>query len=158
MVIGTRDSIFDWMKCHENLACEFSTFQTTMNTFKISPVKKLDPLLRFELYDDEAQNNGEEQHHIDGHSRKNLISLIRPFFSPGTGTKKYNGSSKMRLEISVHDYNKHHSDQSYQHRCKSSTPVMKTEVVRGTRLLHVLNDWQDQLNLEQIKKSYDYEL
>ncbi|GBB89591.1 hypothetical protein RclHR1_16310001 [Rhizophagus clarus] len=154
VVIGTRDSIFDWMKCHEDLTCEFSLFQTT--------TKNLEPILRFELYDDEVQHDDEEQQQIEpnhGHSRKKIINMIKPLFSSGTknGTKKYNGSSKMRLEISVYDFKKRISTQDQAHH-HQSTPIMKSEIVRGARLLHVLNEWQEKLNLEQIKKSYDYEL
>ncbi|GES86151.1 hypothetical protein GLOIN_2v1837969 [Rhizophagus clarus] len=129
VVIGTRDSIFDWMKCHEDLTLQ---------------------------HDDEEQQQIEPNH---GHSRKKIINMIKPLFSSGTknGTKKYNGSSKMRLEISVYDFKKRISTQDQAHH-HQSTPIMKSEIVRGARLLHVLNEWQEKLNLEQIKKSYDYEL
>ncbi|PKY18038.1 hypothetical protein RhiirB3_405034 [Rhizophagus irregularis] len=66
----------------------------------------------------------------------------------------------MRLEISVSNY-KHNSksmNQLHHHQHKNSIPVMETEAISGTKLLHVLNEWQDNLNVEQLKKSCDYEI
>jgi hypothetical protein len=139
--------------------CEFSSLRldhTTTNTFKIS----LDSILRFELYDDEERHQGEEEHSDNGqhhgHHCGKILNIIKPIFS--SGTKKYNDSSKMRLEISVHDYNKPTLKSADQFHHKNPTPVMETEAISGTKLLFVLNEWQNQLNLEQRKKSYDYEL
>ncbi|GBB89471.1 hypothetical protein RclHR1_16170003 [Rhizophagus clarus] len=141
IVMGTKDSIFDWMEYYERLVCEFSSLQLDHTTAENH--------LRFELHDDE------EQHHC--------CNIIRKLFS--NGTKKYNGSSKMRLEISIHNNiarNSGHVEQLHQH---YSAPVMEANCKSGTRLLNILNEWYDyrisnnnKFNYEQLRKICDYEI
>jgi hypothetical protein len=137
------------MENYEKLVCEFSSLRLDRTT----TTEKL----RFELYD------VEEQHH------NHDCNFIKKLFS--NETKKYHGSSKMRLEISIRNNNNartsEHVEQLHHHCCKNSTPVMEADCKSGTRLLHVLNKWYDyrvlnnnnnKLNFEQMKKSWDYEL
>lgn len=148
IVIGTKDSIFNWMEYYETLICEFSSLHLNRTTI----AEDLYPILRFELHDDEGQANNQ------------YCNIMRKLFL--NGIKKYHGSSKMRLEISINNNNTHTSELEEQLHCKNQTPVMEVNCKSGTRLLHVLNKWYNyrisnnnkKLDFEQMKKNCDYEL
>ncbi|GBB91852.1 hypothetical protein RclHR1_19270004 [Rhizophagus clarus] len=154
MVVGTKDEIFDWLKHYEELVCEFDQEfdhsktslrhnNTTTNKFKIS-VKNHVQEITFELY------NEEEKHHHHG-----VISKFISF-----GTKKYNGSTRMRLEINSRNYDDNLSTS------KSANPTlaMKAKGKDGVNLRFVLNEWEKHHgksktlnNQNKLRSTCDYE-
>jgi hypothetical protein len=108
-------------------------------------VKNHDQEITFELYNEEKH----QQHHHHG--------ILPKFLS--FGTKKYNGSTKMRLEINARNYD----DNLSTSKSRNPTLAMKAKGKNGTKLRFVLNAWEKHhgksktLNNQNKLKSADYE-
>jgi hypothetical protein len=154
------------MEHHEKVVCELDQeffllphpkpSLRSNHTYKISSAEVSDPVIMFELYDDEHHH-----HNHDNHNHDNILKVIPKLFS----TKRYHGSSKMRLEISVRKFDK--PSKSSDDEGVNQTPIMKVKGRSGKKLRHVLNVWdhgrsrtlnnRNKLSLEQSRMTSDYE-
>ncbi|RIA95870.1 hypothetical protein C1645_733746 [Glomus cerebriforme] len=122
IVVGTKDSIFEWMEYYGSIICELDKEprhvyhsksmpkHTSKHQFKISLINH-HKMLNFDLYD-------EKEH--DG--------IVKRLFAPG--------KSKMKLEIKV-DYDNNLSTEHINH-VNNTTPVMSAKCENGTRLQDAL--------------------
>jgi hypothetical protein len=157
VVTGTKDSIFDWMQLHGKLACVFDQEAHTQfmshpkprrhsheysrtNEFKISFTESPNVTITFELH-------CEEEHH-----HRNQHNLIKKIFS-SSGTKKYNGSTKMRLEINACNYDEINVG-PLALECENQNPIMKAKSPSGVKLQQVLKTW---INHEKSKMLSDHQ-
>ncbi|EXX67555.1 hypothetical protein RirG_113190 [Rhizophagus irregularis DAOM 197198w] len=115
IVFGTKDEIFDWLKQYEELVCEIDQKNSEKNH---------DHEITFELYNEEEKQHHHQHHH---HHLPKFLSF---------GTKKYNGSTKMRLEINAHYY-----DDDNLSKDEHQTPAMKAKGKNGIKLRSILNVW-----------------
>jgi hypothetical protein len=133
IVIGTKDSIFNWMKSYGNVVCKFdqqpplishpklSQKFTTKNHFKILSIEP-HKMLKFELYDEDR---------------------CEPLF------KRLFSSSKMKLEIKVN--NKNQPSSKYM----EASSVMSISGENGIRLQEVLMAFRKNPSRSKTRKCYD---
>ncbi|RIA97997.1 hypothetical protein C1645_195300 [Glomus cerebriforme] len=153
IVLGTKDEIFEWLEHYEYLVCKYDQEfdpkpplrhnHTMTNVFKLSSMRNLDIIISFKLYyDEENLHDHHHRHHVVPHFLKNLF-----------GAKRYQGSSKMRLEIEFCDHNNSLPSENV----TNQTPIMEAEGKNGVKLSYVLNKWKLNLNKSKSRSTCDFE-